>query len=113
MEVYQIGIIELYPFPLRVILDLSSFLSATNLVLSCVHSRVIVAGVSAFHSTGTLHHFLIALVLVDDDSPVVKKPGREKSEHVFCPGAVTRASGIFLYLLGICLGYNIHLFLSF
>ena len=53
----------MYPFPLRVILGLSSFFLAINLVLSCVHSRVIIAGVSAFHSIGTLHRFLTVLVL--------------------------------------------------
>ena len=66
MQLHTLGggsIIKLYPFPLRVILDLSSFLPATNLVLPCVYSKVIVAGVSAFHSTGTLHRLLIGLVL--------------------------------------------------
>ena len=48
-------------------------------VLPCVHSRVVVAGISVFHSIGILHYFLIVLVLEGDGSPAVKslaKKGR-------------------------------------
>ena len=45
----------LYPFLLRVSLNLSSFFPASNLVLLYVYSRVIVVGVSAFHSTSILY----------------------------------------------------------